>query len=97
MNFKDTISSIKDKLKNLVSPENATALSDIDKDIDSLMTQHDALSNEKAELQTAYIDVVKNTSFKKPADDNPIGDNEPDIDDIFRDELANILSKRKKE
>ena len=94
MSFKENFTKIKDQLKAMLNEENTASLTEIDKNLDELFSEHDKLVEKHGELQTAYIDAVKTTSFKTPPDDDTPSQNKS-FDEIMKDELQNILNARR--
>lgn len=94
MDFNENFIDIKEKLKKVLTTENTEVVTAIDKQLDTMLADHNAVVKKHGELQNAYIDVVKNTAFATPSEENPITP-EKSFDDILSDELNKILKERK--
>lgn len=94
--FNDSITTVKDILKELLTAENAETVTKIDKELDTMTAEHnDALSRESA-LKDSYIKVVKEFSFKTPSDDaDPVAEPKT-LDDILAAEAGKISAENKK-
>ena len=95
MAFKDTISQIKENLKKQLTADNTQVITDIDKQVDSLLIEYEELDKKNSDLKDKLIDYVKNTSFKEPAKDlNPNEGDPLSIEDAIKESI-NELNKNK--
>lgn len=86
--FKETLQRVKDMIKPLLvredsTPEEISSYGNLEKDLDSLQTQHDVVIGVNATLQESILHVVKNQgSGDKPQDGND-GSNPKSIEECI--------------
>lgn len=96
--FQDTITLIKQLLKDSLNDQNLDLITKLDKEIDNLSQTHEETEKELSSVKDKLIDVVKNTSFKDeigpklPQDDT---DKVMSVDEALETGLQEIIANRK--
>lgn len=97
--WKDILTETKSQLKALLndksSQEQITAITSLDKCLDSLNEVYNQKEQEVNSLKDNLIDMVKNTSFKvdNSSNDDIVDQNPKSMDEILDEELKKIAKK----
>lgn len=99
--FKKVLEQTKVQLKGLLnkdsSQEQINAITELDKNLDSLNEAYDQKAQENESLKDNLIEQVKNTGFKvsgSQKDDSGIDPNPKSMDEILTEELDKITAKK---
>jgi len=96
--FNDIIGKVKQILKDNLTAENTELFTQIDKEVDNIVSAHKETEEKLSETQDKLLEVVKGTSFKSESEPNqPEGTQQetPSLDEAFDNAFAEIESKRK--
>lgn len=95
--IKETIDTLKNTLKDLVTADNTDAVAKVQKVIDELETQGNNLETENLSLKDKIVDMVKGnlSSDTPPSDDNQPAQKKS-VDEAMKDALAEVLKDNKK-
>ena len=100
--FKKVLAETKARLKNLITKEtkqeDITAISDIDKQLDSLDEAFTEKEKENESLKDNLIASIKSTGFKvngSSQENQDIDGNEKSMDEIISEELNKVLANKK--
>ena len=86
--FKEVLQRVKDMIKPLLvkedsTPEEISSYANLEKDLDSLQTQHDIVIGVNANLQESIIHVVKNQGSSDKPQDGASGSNPKTIEECI--------------
>ena len=88
------ISNIKEKLKGMMTEENAFIIAEIGTNLDEIESEHKSISEKYSDLSESYINVVKNTTLADHSDHKDIEQTPKSLDDIMEESLKKVVNKK---
>lgn len=102
MDFNETITQIKEGLKGFLTTESTKEqvdkIAELDKLVDTTVTDYNKVANDYSNLKTDYINVIKNSGFKSdkdPGEVSPPTNKNINIDTFISDFIANKNKENK--
>lgn len=90
---RETKTLLKSLVNSDMSQDTLDTLTNIDKQLDSMREDHEAVLKENMEIKDKFFDMVKTTSFKLPAEEIEGDDTPKDLDSIISNAINDISKK----